>query len=70
MLKKTSCAAPVSLGVWLWSDEGWDMLSFGHISVAERQLSELRSQAHDEGHSLSGGGSRLYVTLLQVRETH
>lgn len=65
-------AAPVSVGVWLWSDEGWDLLSLWHMSFAGRRLSEVRSQAHDEGHGLPSGSNRLYVTLLQIRfrETH
>lgn len=28
-------AAPVSVGVWLWSDEGWDLSHFGTSLLQE-----------------------------------
>lgn len=59
---------PALFGFWLKSDEGWDLPLLRHMSVAGRQLFELRSQVH----SLCDGGSSLHVTLLQIefKETY
>jgi hypothetical protein len=49
MLSYLFVQLPVSLGVWLWSDEGWDLFSLGASLLQEGSCLRVTSKGMKKG---------------------